>query len=91
MRLDPKYAKALNGLGYLYDKNGKSAEAVDFLKRAVAAKPDYTFAYFNLGKALFGAGRFAESAEAYRKATQLKSDYEPALLVSVRRRSGRAV
>ena len=61
-------------------KNGQPNEAIDLLKQAVASKPDYVAAHYNLGKALFDAKRFAESAASYKQATQLKPEYEQAYL-----------
>jgi len=37
------------------------------LKQAVESKPDYVVAHYNLGKAYFNVGRFAESAASFKR------------------------
>jgi len=79
--LDPaNAAQAWRNYGIIMYRANKNMEAIEPLKRAIEAKPDYVAAHYNLGKAYFDAGRFAEAVESYRRATQLKQDYEQAYL-----------
>ncbi len=54
------------------------AEAIGFVERAIAAKPDYADAEFNLGAMLTAAGRPAEAAEHFGRAAVLRPDHAEA-------------
>jgi tetratricopeptide (TPR) repeat protein len=62
---------ALKGLGQL----GLSVEAYN---KALAIKPDYAEAYYNMGNALKDQGKLEEAIEAYNKALAIKPDYAEA-------------
>lgn len=47
--IDPQHAPALNQLGMLLRRQGKFQEAEAAYQKAVAAKPDYALAHYNLG------------------------------------------
>ncbi len=49
------FAEALNNRGSVLVALGRSAEALDNFKRAIAIKPDYAEAFYNQGNALQGA------------------------------------
>lgn len=49
VRLDPYGADALNSLGVVYSKIGKPQEAVQSFRQALAIRPDYPAAMYNLG------------------------------------------
>ncbi len=58
---------ALKGLGHL-------DLSIDAYKKALAIKPDYAEAYYNMGNALKKHGRLDEAIEAYSKALTIKPD-----------------
>jgi Tfp pilus assembly protein PilF len=47
--LDPLHPEALNQLGMLLRRQGKFEESENAYMKAVAARPDYALAYYNLG------------------------------------------
>jgi len=49
VRLDPYGADALNSLGVVYSKIGKAREAAQSFRQALAVRPDYPAAMYNLG------------------------------------------
>jgi len=49
VRLDPYGAEALNSLGVVYSKIGKAREAAQSFRQAIAVRPDYPAAMYNLG------------------------------------------
>ena len=57
---------------------GKLEEAIEAYKKAIALKPDYAKAYYNMGVTLKDQGKLDEAIEANKKATTLKPDYAEA-------------
>ena len=78
MRLTPDYAEACSNLGFAVTKLGRPAEAVPYLRRAVALKPAYAEAHNNLGYALLELGQSEEAIACLREAVRLKADYAEA-------------
>jgi len=66
LTLDPGWGNALNGLGVLLVEQGRAADAIPLLERAVRADGAFWEAQLNLGIACQTAGRQAEAAAAYR-------------------------
>jgi len=58
------------GIGYI--KNGKDAEAVTELKKAVTIKPGLWKAYYYLGGIYLKKNRLSEAGEEFAKALKLK-------------------
>ena len=50
-------------------------EAAKILRRALALKPDFAQAWYNLGNVLRDQGNFTEAVDAYRQAVKLRVDY----------------
>ena len=46
----------------------KLEEAIEAYNKAIAIKPDYAGAYYNMGNALKEQGKLEEAIEAYNKA-----------------------
>jgi tetratricopeptide (TPR) repeat protein len=63
------------GLYLTYEKPPRAADAVGFLRAAVALRPECPGARVNLGKALEALGLNDEALIAFREATRLKPDY----------------
>jgi protein O-GlcNAc transferase len=68
------HAGALHLLGVAALEGGRSAEALDWLERAVAAAPANAVYRLSLGQALTGTGRPQAAVAAYRQATDLSPE-----------------
>jgi tetratricopeptide (TPR) repeat protein len=64
-------AQTHNDIGMIYYLLEKYDFAIAQFNKAVAAKPKYADAYFNLGAAYSAAGKSREAIEAYDKVVQL--------------------
>jgi serine/threonine protein kinase/Flp pilus assembly protein TadD len=64
----------------LIQEPGMQAEAVGFLRAALALRPDNTAVYNQLGVALYYQGKHAEAMDAYRKALELNPQYVKAYI-----------
>jgi tetratricopeptide (TPR) repeat protein len=67
LKIDPDDAVGNFGLGELLVEEGRYAEAVDHLERALAADPRYSAALLALGRACEGADDLAAARETYRR------------------------
>jgi serine/threonine protein kinase/Flp pilus assembly protein TadD len=65
-RLSPSLAEVHLSLGSAYSASGRSAEAVEQLKRALAIAPNSDEAYRRLGEAYKASGQKAESLSSYQ-------------------------
>jgi len=54
---------------------GFSDEAISTYRQAIALKPDYAEAYYNMGIALKAKGQFDDAIKSYRQAIAIKPDY----------------
>jgi tetratricopeptide (TPR) repeat protein len=68
---DPAHADALNLLGMLAHQ-ARRAEAVEILRRAVAARPGDGTIHYNLGVAYQVLGRLPDAVACYREALRLQ-------------------
>jgi tetratricopeptide (TPR) repeat protein len=71
MKIDKKYAEAVNNVGTIFYAEKKFRTAISRYKRALALSPDKAAFWSNLGTAYFSEGRFPEMVEAYSKAIAL--------------------
>ncbi len=61
LKRNPRFGKAYNHLGWVYETKYKnSARAEEYYKAAMAYAPNYNAAYLNYGYFLSNAGRFDE-------------------------------
>ena len=65
-------------MGNALSAQGKLEEAIEAYNKALAIKPDYAEAYYNMGIALQDQGKLEEAIEAYNKALAIKPDYAEA-------------
>ena len=65
-------------MGIALKEQGKLEEAIEAYNKALAIKPDYAEAYYNMGNALKDQGKLEEAIEAYNKALSIKPDYAEA-------------
>jgi tetratricopeptide (TPR) repeat protein len=74
----PKSAILLNIKGAVLKGLGQLALSIEAYKKALAIKPDYADAYYNMGNALQEQGKLKEALEAYKKTLTIKPDYAKA-------------
>jgi Flp pilus assembly protein TadD len=73
LALNPNQPSVLNYLGYsLVDRGEKLDEALDMIKRAVAARPESGYIVDSLAWAYFRLGRFAEALAPMERASLLE-------------------
>jgi len=74
---DPQHADALNALGYtLADQTDRHQEALDYIQRALALKPDSAAVLDSMGWVLFRLGRHQEAIGYLRQAFNKLPDPE---------------
>ena len=78
LRLDPGSAAAFDDLGVLFAQRGDLAAAGQQFLAAHRIEPARPSTLFNLGGLAMGRGQFEEAAAWYRKALQVKPDFEDA-------------
>ena len=71
-------ARTLTYLGEFLDTNGRSQEALDYLRRAVALGPNFPVGHYDLGVALCRVGRLEESLPEFAAALQSQPRYADA-------------
>ena len=71
IKLDPKYAQAVNNLGAVYHAEKNYAQAERYYRKAIKLDPKSPLFYSNLGTAYFFQGNVKKGAEAYRQAFSL--------------------
>jgi protein O-GlcNAc transferase len=69
---------ALEMLGILAAQTGRTAEALHFLERAAAARPDKAEAHFNHANLLNQLGRLEEARAGYERALAVSPDFAEA-------------
>lgn len=76
IELDPGSGDAQYNLGYAMLTQGKTAEAIPFLRRAVALRSDVALWHYNLGVATFMTGDAVTALPAIREAIRI-SPHDP--------------
>ena len=74
IRLDKKYADAINNVGTTYYAEKKYRSAISRYNRALQYAPDSASIWSNLGTAYYARGKFDLMTQAYTKALQLDPD-----------------
>jgi predicted Zn-dependent protease len=74
LRRDEGNPMVLYSLGNELFKEGRYAEARDYLRRAVENKPDYSVAYRTLGRAHFELGEDVEAREVFRRGRKVAEE-----------------
>ncbi|MEA2709693.1 MAG: hypothetical protein QOF78_2294 [Phycisphaerales bacterium] len=74
LEFDPDNAGIRNNLGYALELQGKFAEALQQLERAVALRPDMVDAIGNLANTFRDLGRWSDADAAYVRALRLQPD-----------------
>jgi len=71
IRLDKKYADAINNVGTIFYAEKKYRSAISRYNRALQFAPDSASIWSNLGTAWYARGKFDLMTQAYTKALQL--------------------
>jgi tetratricopeptide (TPR) repeat protein len=71
IKLDKKYADAINNVGTVFYAEKKYRSAISRYKRALELAPDSASMWSNLGTAWYARGKFDLMSAAYTKALQL--------------------
>jgi tetratricopeptide (TPR) repeat protein len=71
MKLDPRYAEAINNLGAIYYGQKSYRRSIKLYQRALAITPDAASIYSNLGSAYFARKEYQKAATAYQKALSI--------------------
>jgi hypothetical protein len=74
LKWDPGNFDVLHLMGQSLVQDGRAAEAVRWLKRAVEVNPGSADACYDLGLAYRKTGRFDRAARAYRRALEIQPD-----------------
>jgi tetratricopeptide (TPR) repeat protein len=74
IKLDPKYAEAINNLGTIYYSKKSYRRATKLYQRALKLEPNSASIYSNLGTAFFARKNYKSAFEAYQKALALDPD-----------------
>jgi tetratricopeptide (TPR) repeat protein len=74
IKLNPKYAEAINNLGTVYYAAKSYRRAVNQYKKALAITPDSATMVSNLGNAYFARKNYSEAQAAFDRAVQLDPD-----------------
>ena len=79
LQAQPNSAEATHLLGVIAHQNGKLADAIEHVRRAVALAPQVALYHANLGEMLRLAGRPRLAAEQARRALEIERDMPMAL------------
>src|SRR6266446_1024020 len=71
IRLAPAWAEVLVNLAAVYNREGKTAEAIDVLKRAAQLNPNLVEAQLNLGVTYFKTARYGDAVTSLRRAVAI--------------------
>lgn len=74
IKMDGKYAEAVNNLGTIQYAQKRYGRAVSLYNRALKLSPESASIYSNLGTAEFGRKRYKQAVAAYEKALILDPD-----------------
>jgi tetratricopeptide (TPR) repeat protein len=71
VKLEPKYAEAINNLGAIYYGQKSYRRAIRFYQRALVITPKAASIYSNLGSAHFARKEYDKAAQCYQTALQI--------------------
>jgi tetratricopeptide (TPR) repeat protein len=76
VKSNPKSAEAHNFLGSALSSLGRTGEATEQFRMALALRAEYSNARFNLGNALVKAGKFDDAIAEYRRILEANPEDE---------------
>lgn len=71
IKLNPKYADAINNVGTIYYSQKKYRSAISRYNKAISLSPGTATIWSNLGTAYYARGKFVEMSKSYAKALEL--------------------
>lgn len=71
IKINPRYAEALNNLGTVYYTKRGYRKAIKFYKKALIVSPQSASIYSNLGTAYFARKKYEDAIQAYQQALAL--------------------
>ncbi len=71
MKVDPKYADAMNNAATVWYERKKYAKAIRIYKHAIELRDNYASFYMNIGYAYFNEKDYEDSIASFRKALQI--------------------
>ena len=74
LKIEPRFAIALSGLGKTYIATGRIPEAVSILEKAAKNSPRFAEIYFDLANAYRLSREYKKALSAYRKVIELAPD-----------------
>lgn len=80
LQLQPQNFAALYSLAVIASQQDEQAEALDWIKKAIATGQNYAPAYFVEAVVLQSLGRFEESLASYQQAIAIDPAYESAMI-----------
>lgn len=78
VKINPKYAQAVNNLGYIYKEKHYYTYAIEMYKKAIAIWPENAGYHYNVGNALNHKGMFKEAFREYKTAITLDPTFAKA-------------
>jgi len=76
LALDPKHAYALADRAMAYSRLGKSAEAIEDVRKALALKEDSSLMRYNLAYFLYRGGQYSAAAQEATKIIATAPDWQ---------------
>ena len=71
-RIFPRFYRAWNNLGVVYNKLGRSTQAEQCYRNAIAVKPYFFSSHFNLGLLFLSQKKFTQAASAMQTAANIE-------------------
>ena len=78
LQTDPNHPVALHLLGVIAHQLENYDTAIDLISKAIAIKPDYAEAHYNLGNAHKEQGSLADAASSFQEATKVNPEFDQA-------------
>lgn len=75
LAMEPKDARANNGIGIVLGVLGRGKEAVPYFQKAAQIDADFFEAYYNLGIVLVKENRLSEAADAWRNTVRIRPGF----------------
>jgi pentatricopeptide repeat protein len=74
IKLNPKYAEALNNIGTVHYAKKSYRRSISFYKKALVITPNSASIHSNLGTAYFARKKYQDAAVSYQRALELDPD-----------------
>ena len=74
LKMEPKFARALSGLGKTYIATGRISKAIEVLEKAVKNSPNTAELYLDIADAYRLSGKYKKALDAYSKVIELAPD-----------------